>query len=190
MANRPAPVNANASDPPREEEAAAVSRLFHAHFVELARYAYRYLGSAEEAQDVVHDVFLRLWQLRAELDARANPRAYLYTMTRNRALDVLRRRAVEERGQQDYASPAQLGASAPNPPSSPAESTGPAEIVGALREAIQALPKRQREVIELRWWQQASYEDIGRILGISPNTAGVHMTRAIDRLREALRRFE
>jgi RNA polymerase sigma factor (sigma-70 family) len=51
---------------------------------------------------------------------------------------------------------------------------------------VDALPLRQRQVIQLRWHRQASYEQIAETLGISPRTVGIHIGRAIQRLRQVL----
>jgi hypothetical protein len=55
---------------------------------------------------------------------------------------------------------------------------------------VDGLPLRQRQVIHLRWHEQASYEQIAEALGISPKTVGVHLGRAIQRLGRSSRRFD
>lgn len=169
-----------------EQTAVAFQHLFEHHFAELYRFAYRYVRSAETAKDLVHEAFLRLWQQRAQVDLSGlTARSYLYTIVRYQALDHLRRRRVEERWQREYVAPRvthQGTASVPDPDQ---ELTNK-EIAAAIHHAVDALPHRQRQVIQLRWQQQASYDQIAVTLGISVKTVGTHMGRAIQRLREIL----
>ena len=169
-----------------EQAAAAFRRLFELHFAELYRFAYRYVRTEETAQDLVHEGFLRLWRQREQVDLGGPAaRSYLYTIVRYQALDHLRHRRVEDRWRQEYAAPAAMEQGAVLAPD-PDQELATREIVAAVRHAVDALPPRQRQVIHLRWHQQASYEQIAEILGISPKTVGIHIGRAIQRLREVL----
>ena len=76
--------------------ASVVERLFETHADRLRRYVYRYVRSWETAQDLVSDVFLRLWDRRHALDSVDDVEGYLYTCARNTALSHLRQRRVEE----------------------------------------------------------------------------------------------
>lgn len=167
-----------------ERDGEALRGLFEAHYEELCRFAYRYVGVAEEARDIVQDVFLRLWQKRATLELHRGLRTYLYTLVRNLSLDRLRHRRVERR----YSAPRVVD-------EGPAWSPDPEqeylsdEVTAAISRAIEALPPRQREIIVLRWRDGASYERISHLLGISQKTVGNHITRAMDHLRYSLGRL-
>src|SRR5439155_15023697 len=67
---------------------------FQANYIELCEYVLRFVGSAEAAQDLVQDLFLRLWDSRGPRDATRLTRPYLYVAARNRALKYLRHRRV------------------------------------------------------------------------------------------------
>jgi RNA polymerase sigma-70 factor (ECF subfamily) len=169
-----------------EAPAIAFRRLFELHFEELYRFAYRYVDSGETAKDLVHEAFLRLWQQRAQVDfGGPTARSYLYTVVRYQALDQLRHRRVEERWRREYVTPlvtdqgAALG-------SDPHQEFTARETAAAIQQALDALPPRQRQVLLLRWQQQASYDQIAETLGISPKTVAVHIGKAIQRLRELL----
>jgi RNA polymerase sigma factor (sigma-70 family) len=167
--------------------AAALKRLFELHSVELYRFAYRYVRSSEVAKDLVHEAFLRLWCQRSSVDlAGPTARSYLHTIVRYQALDHLRRRRIEERWRDEYAAPAMLGQGPVLSGGGPEQDLAAKEIAQAIGRAVRALPRRQQQVLLLRWQHQASYEDIAVTLGISPKTVGVHFTRGIQRLRELL----
>jgi RNA polymerase sigma-70 factor (family 1) len=175
-----------ASDGPEAPAAIAFRTLFELHFEELYRFGYRYVQSAEAAKDLVHEAFLRLWRQRSQvqLDGPA-ARSYLYTIVRYQALDQLRHRRVEERWRREYVAPLvtdQGTALATDPDQEfTAQETG-----AAIQQAVDALPRRQRQVLLLRWQQQASYDEIAETLGISPKTVAIHIGKAMQRLRELL----
>lgn len=173
-------------DGPESVATTAFRRLFELHFAELYRFAYRYVQSAEAAKDLVHEAFLRLWRQRAQLDLGGpTARSYLYTIVRYQALDHLRRRRVEERWRREYVAPlvTDQGVALADDPDQ--EFTA-RETAAAIRQAVEALPRRQRETVLLRWQEQASYDEIAETLGISPKTVAVHLGRAMQRLREML----
>src|SRR5215213_7072347 len=87
----PAP---EAQSPP--DESPGWDAALELYYAELCEYTVRLVGSAETAQDVVHDLFLHLWDTRGPHDAVRLTRPYLYAAARNRALKLLRRRRVAE----------------------------------------------------------------------------------------------
>jgi RNA polymerase sigma-70 factor (ECF subfamily) len=164
---------------PDSPEAIALGRVFELHFDELYRFAYRYVRSAETAKDLVNESFFRLWRQRAQVDLGApTARSYLYTTVRYLALDHLRRRRVQERWQGEDQSA--------GPTCDPSQELIDRETTAAIQDAVNALPPRQREVLQLRWKQQASYGEIAKTLGISPKTVAIHLGRAFQRLRALL----
>ena len=179
-------VGGEPDDGPDAPEAMAFRRLFEQHFEELYRFAYRYVRSTEPAKDLVHEAFLRLWRQRSQVDLGGpTARSYLYTIVRYQALDHLRRRRVEERWQRDYVTPLVTDQGAALALDPDQEFTA-RETAAAIQQAVEALPRRQRQVLLLRWQQQATYDQIAETLGISPKTVAIHVGRAIQRLREIL----
>ena len=179
-------VGGNPDDRTEAPARIAFRNLFELHFEELYRFAYRYVRSADTAKDLVHEAFLRLWRQRSQVQlGGATARSYLYTIVRYQALDHLRHRRVEERWRREYVAPLvtdQGAALAPDPD----QELTVREIAAAIQQAVEALPRRQREVLLLRWQQQASYDEIAKTLGISPKTVAIHIGKAIQRLRELL----
>jgi RNA polymerase sigma-70 factor (ECF subfamily) len=173
-------------DGPDGPAATAFRQLFERHFAELYRFVYRYVQSAETAKDLVHEAFLRLWQQRDQIDL-GGPvaRSYLYTIARYQSLDHLRHRRVEQRWQRQYADPVMLEGAAILA-ADPHQEFAANEVAAAIRHAVDTLPRRQREVLLLRWQRQASYGEIAQTLGISPKTVAIHVGRAIQHLREML----
>lgn len=175
--------------PPSDAGAAAVERLFESHAERLRRYVFRYVRSWEVAQDLVHDLFLRLWDRREDLGRVADLDAYLYAGARNRALTWLRQRRIEEQWREREASVVAGDEAAARPGrDDPVQQLLAAEIAAAVQQAVDALPSRQRQVLLLQW-SGRSYEQIAAALAISPKTVSVHLTRAVEHLRRTLPRL-
>jgi len=169
-------------------DAEAFKHLFDTYFDRLYRYAYRYLQSAEESQDLVHDVFLQIWRQRRRIGLEQDLRSYLYATTRNQALNRLKHRKVEHRFlERRAAAIAVEQGSVPTP--DPEREMEETERAAALQRAIDTLPRRQREVLQLRWQNHLSYAEVAALLQISPKTVAVHVARAFEHLRHALPRF-
>lgn len=146
-------------------------RLYHAKATELILYG-RALGlSHAEAEDVVQETFLALLQRETEPD---NPAHYCVRSFRNRALNYRRsfwRRLTRELESQRWFER--------GPEESPAER--------AAMRCLAKLPVEQREVIVLKLWHDLTYEEIGGLLELSPNTAAGRYRYGLEKLRACLR---
>jgi RNA polymerase sigma factor (sigma-70 family) len=131
----------------------------------LILYASRLLGDPEAARDVVQDTFLRLCgQNRLEIDSRLAE--WLFTVCRNRALDVLRKesRMTQLSEEQVLVRPSRD----PGPSDVIEQRESTAQVLGLL----ESLPKNQREVIRLKFQNGFSYQEIARISGHSVGNVG------------------
>jgi RNA polymerase sigma-70 factor (ECF subfamily) len=153
---------------------------FQAYYVELCEYVLRFVGSAEAAQDLVQDLFLRLWDSRGPGDANRLTRPYLYVAARNRALKYLRHRRVVT------AWIARAASEEAPPTDTPEDLCLREELDEAVQQAIAELPARCRAIFVLRRREQLSYREIATRLGISLGTVKSQMWRATLRLRAKL----
>ena len=163
----------------RGGDEAAFDAIFRAHYAPLVGLAESVLRHRAVAEEVVQDVMLELWRRRETLVVEESLRAYLFRATRNRALNHLRHRKVEQRGE----------------PHARGESVVPAaadaylveeEIDAAVRRAVAELPDRCREVFELSRVHGLRYAEIARALDISVKTVEAQMGKALRVLRERL----
>jgi RNA polymerase sigma-70 factor, ECF subfamily len=169
-------------------DAEAFRHLFDTYFDRLYRYAFRFVQSADEAGDVVHDVFLQVWRQRQRIGLERDLRNYLYATTRNHALDRLKHRKVEQRFRDRRIAALAAGedvASAADPETERQSR----ELAAAVQKAMDTLPRRQRQVLELRWHGALSYDAIAKLLGISPKTVAIHLGRAFEHMRRSLPQF-
>ena len=153
---------------------------FQTHYVDLCEYVLRFVGSAAAAEDLVHDLFLRLWDSRARRGGMELTRAYLYVAAKNRALKYLRHRRVAT------AWIARAARAEPPTASSPEDLYLRRELADAVRRAIAELPARCREVFVLRRHQHLSYHEIAARVDVSLGTVKSQMWRATVLLKEKL----
>ena len=145
----------------------------------LFRFARGITGDAEAARDVVQDTFLKLCrQDRAELDSRLAE--WLFTVCRNRALDVLRKEKRMTRLSEDQM---ELRASADPGPHDLVEH---AESAAKVLHLLEGLPPGQREVIRLKFQNGFSYREISRISGHSVTNVGYLIHTGLKSIRTQL----
>jgi RNA polymerase sigma factor (sigma-70 family) len=159
----------------RELDAASFEAVFRECMNDVHGYALSLLGDRAGAEDVTALAFERLFRARGRLDAsRGTPRALLFTIVRNAALDELRRRRRQPLAEPSQESPAVIG--------------GEAEEVDrreSVRQALASLPPRDREIVLLKFHGQLSNAELAQALGISESNAGTRLHRALARLRES-----
>lgn len=138
--------------------------------------AYRITGSAADAEDVLHTVFLRLLRGAAPT---TNAEGYLRRAAVNAALDVVRaRRGSTDAELERMASGGRDGL----------DQVRDSELRGQLREALSALPERAAEVFVLRHFEGYKNPEIARMLGITQIGVAVTLHRARKKLQEELRK--
>jgi len=144
----------------------------------LFRFAFRLLGSSEEAKDVVQEVFIRVWNGRDQIASIENMEAWCMRITRNLSLDKLRARqrkatdSIEDNFdiQQDTHTPYEA-----------AENN---ESMQRISQLIASLPEKQRQVMHLRDIEGYSYNEICEILELDMNQVKVNLFRARNAVRE------
>lgn len=172
----------------RAGEENAIALLFERYYDALCAFASGYTESKAEAEEVVEDVFLRLWESRAQIEIRDNVKAYLYAATRNRALNQSRHeRAMRHRIESAYETDEVPGMGESLPAIE--EELHAANFARAVEVAVQQLPPRCREVFLLHRQHELTYAEIGAALEISPRTVENHLARALRHLRTDLAHF-
>jgi RNA polymerase sigma-70 factor (ECF subfamily) len=150
----------------------AFATLYDRYGARLFRVARAILGSREEAEDAVQDVFLDLVRSRSSLARVRDLRAYIFASLRH---------AAARRGRR--ASPALADLDGiPSPQQPPA----PDEERAMLARAVRALPAPQREVLALHIEGEMTFAEIAATLGVSINTAASRYRYAIEKLRSLL----
>lgn len=155
----------------------ALDLIIQQYWSPLIQYTGRLLGSWDAAEDVTQCVFLRVWKRRQHLTPEGNMRAFLFRIARNLALDELRR---DGRAQNRPAGGAAARVFRPD------EYLEARQLSDAFTAAVLALPERRREVFLLVRLQEMSYEEVGQVMGISPQTVANQFSAALASLRATL----
>jgi RNA polymerase sigma-70 factor (ECF subfamily) len=142
------------------------------------------LRSREEAEDVLHDVFMEAWRKADTWDpARGSVRAWLVLRMRSRVLDRIRaparKRATSTEDLGEGVSPPALVAEAPEAPRLRTEQR-------RFQEALAGLPEEQREIVRLVYFEGQALGQVGERLGVPTGTVKSRLFNARARLREAL----
>jgi len=145
----------------------------------LFRFAFRMLGSSEEAKDVVQEALIKVWNGREQMEGIQNMEAWCMRITKNLSLDRLR---SLQRKQTDSLE----GVDVKQETLSPHDRTEIQENMQRINELMATLPDKQRQVMHLRDIEGHSYNEIGEILEIDLNQVKVYLFRARNAVREKL----
>ena len=146
----------------------------------LFRFAFRLLGSSEEAKDVVQEVMIKVWNGREQMATIDNMEAWCMRITKNLSLDRLRSK------QRRTTDPMQEGFEIRQESFTPYEKTEIDESMQRVNELINALPEKQRQVMHLRDIEGYSYNEICEILELDMSQVKVNLFRARNFVRERL----
>ncbi len=157
--------------------------LFRTWYAPLVRYAVTMSnGNYEDAEDLVQQAFVKLWDQRTNLDVQFSMKAYLYRMVHNQALNRIRSSRTRER----YATYQQRLMEHAHEPAPDQTDT---ELQLKYRKALDLLPPQCRQVFELSRFEALKYREIADQLNISIKTVETHMGKALKLLRHELVEF-
>jgi RNA polymerase sigma-70 factor (ECF subfamily) len=161
----------------------ALARLYDATAAQVNGLALRILGDRQLAEEITGDVFLQVWSSAATYDPRrGSALAWLFTLTRSRAIDRLRAAAGERRRTE----PLEAGAERPSCEAGPEEDSSLAERRRLVRTALDALAREQREAIELAFFRGFTHTEIAALLGAPLGTVKTRIRLGMGRLRDVL----
>lgn len=158
----------------------AFEELFRSFFPGLVLFAQKYLPDQDTAKEIVHNVFINLWEKREKVDAGSSLKSYLFTSVYNRCLNHIRDQKKFDKDETHFM---QLDSTefADGP-----DRLEEQELEERIYVALQALPVRCREVFTLNRFEGLKYAEIAEKLGISVKTVEAQMSKALKILREKL----
>ena len=174
----------------KKNDGKAFEELFRRYFATLHNYATFYTGSIQMAEDMVHDVFYKIWEARSTLDIRTSIKSYLFRSVHNNCIQYLRHQKVVQQhnlNQQVRLEEAlimnklylETGLS----------KLFEKEINELVDKAIGKLPDKTRDIYLLSRKQNKNNKEIAEKLKISEKAIEYHITRALCLLREELKEY-
>lgn len=158
----------------------------HASFAELYTtynrrvYAFivKYIHSPELSQDLTQEVFIKIWEARAQLEEVRSLRAYIFTVARNHALNTLKKAAFTEAAQSHLLNYFEKERQVVE------EDFVYHEYLELLNRVLERLPERTRQIFKMCREEGKSYEEAAAALGISRNAIKNHMVFSIKTLSD------
>lgn len=144
----------------------------------LYRLALRITLSHEEAQDIVQDTLIKVWNKRDDWQSLDNIEAYSMTICRNLALDALKKKGNNNESLE------QEQIDTPDRTSNPHELMIQKDRVEMVRRLVNQLPEKQRSCMQLRDFEGKAYKDIAQILGITEEQVKVNIFRARQTIKQ------
>lgn len=162
--------------------------IFHEYYQPLWHLSQYYLEDKDEAKEVVQDAFLKLWEIRHDLNPNSNLRNFLFTLVKNNCLNNIKRkqillkhhekiRWIEMRYQ--YDSLARMGD----------DYLEINELKDKIDVAIQQLPEHCRIIFEMSRFEDLKNREIAEKLNVTQKTVEAHLTKALKILRKELKDY-
>jgi RNA polymerase sigma-70 factor, ECF subfamily len=160
----------------------AFKTVFHLYYSQLRNFAQRFVTSHEVANELVQNVFEKLWMKRYEIEIHTSLKAYLYKGVRNQALDYIKHREVVRRWEEDPQSEEYSHQSIE-------DELHKKELLREVERAIETLPDKRRTIFLLHWKNGLTYKEIADVLGISVKTVEVQMGRSLKTIRSLFQKY-
>jgi RNA polymerase sigma-70 factor (ECF subfamily) len=157
--------------------------LFRQYYQMLCAYALRFVKDADTAEEIVQDLFYKLWEKRAELQINTSVKSYLFSAVHNRCLKFIEHRNVETKYRNYYL----LHESEID--SEPYGTANANELQGIIDNTLDSLPERCGRIFRLNRFEGLKYHEIAQKLSISVKTVEANMGKALKLLRKNLKNY-
>ncbi|MCD2421130.1 RNA polymerase sigma-70 factor [Niabella pedocola] len=155
---------------------ATFSRLYEQYSGDLYLALIRLVKSEAEAEEILQDIFLNLWEKRETLNIQYSIKAYLYRIAENKASDFFRKLKRDRRLYEHIKHTASLQYLYEGPENS--------QELALLEEAMEILPPQRKKIFYLCKMEGRSYREVSDLLGISTSTINDHIVKATHAIRE------
>jgi len=178
----------------RDDDSVAFAELVERFQHRLVAVMHHLIGSADEAEDLAQEVFLRVYRTRKKYTPKAKFSTWLFTIANNLALNALRDRQrrpvlpleIRESGPL-VGRPGDAASAARDEP--PTHKLQQEELAGVIRRALDDLNERQRVAIVLNKFEDMNYSDIADVMGLTTKAVKSLLSRARAKLRESLQGY-
>jgi RNA polymerase sigma-70 factor (family 1) len=159
--------------------------VFKSHYRKLILFANRFTNDLNISEEIVADVFTVLWEKRKELSFRSEPGHYLFKMVQNSCLNYLKHQKIENL----YINYLEKNNLLNEMLTSVEIGYEEKELTIQINNAINSLPEKCKQVFMLSRFNDLKYREIAQLLDISPKTVERHMSIALEKLRQNLKKL-
>lgn len=161
----------------------AFEQLFKKYYQNLCQFCFHYVKQEETAEEIVQDVFVKLWQLNKQPDFHTSVKAYLYAAVKNGSLNYLKSQFARQQFEGHGSQKNELQSE------NTQETIEFEELSKLVGEAVAKLPQQCRIIFEMSRTGGHTYQEISKELNISPKTVENQMGIALKKLKEHLRTY-
>lgn len=169
----------------KEGEEYAFEIAFLKYHTPLCRYIWKYVRSEELSKEIVQEVFTEVWEGRKNLNPSGHLRGFLFEVARNKAMDYIKHQKIVNH----YISEAKQQKKENFYKSLYQEKNDNQDFHEAVKESINNLPPRGRQIFELNRDEGLTYREISEYLDISVKTVETHMRRVLKELKDRLSKY-
>ena len=164
-----------------EGDREAFEKLYAAYRVRIFRYLLRMVGDAGTAEELTNDAMVAAWKAARNFKGHSKASTWLFAIARNKALNAMR-------GKQPVMVDIETAVAVAASPDSPERSLSRGNLQTAMKQALNELSAEHREVMELTFYQELSYQEIAEVMQCPVNTVKTRMFYAKKKLQEILER--
>jgi RNA polymerase sigma-70 factor (family 1) len=154
--------------------------FYKKYYKQLFAVAYRYVGQSQSAEEIVHDVFINIWNKAEQLNIQYSMKSYLFRSVVNSALNVIKKEKIDAQQRSAYLSVHDTELGDDNEAHKDAEEA----MLKGLEQALELLPERCRQVMYLSRFGKLRQKEIAEQMNISIKTVKNHLTYGFQKLRE------
>lgn len=158
----------------------AFEELFNKYYEPLVRFVWGYVKSEAIAEEIVQELFLKVWRISTSLKIQTSIKSYLYSAGRNMSLNYVKHQDTEQEWEKERKALYENQQKEPKLD----DDIHYKMLLTEVEEAIQELPERRRLIFVLSRHQDMTYKEIADFLDISENTVDTQIRRVLAILRE------
>ncbi len=164
-------------------------QVFKKYYATLCFEARGYLGAKHLVEEVVCDVFTRVWQNREALYIKTSLREYLMKAVHNTCIDYYRHLKAQDRLKQGFEEKQEIAVTLKDLGEDPLHYMLTQELEVRINKAIESLPEQYKKTFTLSRFYDLTYDEIAAEMGISVNSVKTNIKNALSKLRESLGEF-
>lgn len=174
---------------PKQEQPFTFEDIYSIYYPKLVRFSNEYVLSVHDAENIVQDCFLYVWEQKHTLHSINNINAFLFRLVKNKCIDFLRRKILDETKKKDIQDTyiREFQYKLLSIESFDDSFMSDDEIETIIYNAINSLPEKCKQIFILSKINGMKYDEIAKQLEISPNTVKNQVSNALEKIRKSLK---